>query len=212
MTDVGKFLDEEAMGYNISIVGRNVHVTEAMKNYAWGKLSKIERFHKHIIDCHVNLDIQKLEHSVVIIYMFNGIKIKVSASSTDMYASIDKAVDKLQAKLRRWKSRMQDYNSKKGVDAVDIEVNVIRRPAHYDEVDDINAQIEREQKEAVETALHPHLIGSETRPLKILTTDEAIMKLELAGEEVVVFRDEVDQKLKVLYRREDGDYGLIKPE
>ncbi|HSW86290.1 MAG TPA: ribosome-associated translation inhibitor RaiA [Rhabdochlamydiaceae bacterium] len=212
MVDVEKFAEEEAMGYNITIIGRNLQVTEAMKNYAWEKLDKIERFHNHIMDAHVTMDIQKLEHSIVIILKIDHVEIKVSASSTDMYPSIDKAIDKLQTKLRRWKSRIQDYH-KKGIRVIDMEVNVLRRPPHYDEVADYNAEIEREEKEAKSAALQlPHVIGTETRPLKMLTIDEAVMKLELSGDQFLIFRDEVDQKLKVLYRRTDGDYGLIKPE
>lgn len=212
MVDVNKFKEEDALGYNIFIVGRDVRVTEAMKNYAWEKLSKIERFDTHIMELRANLDIQKMEHSCAIVLKFGHFKIKVGASSTDMYVSIDKAIDRLQAQIRRWKSKMQDFQ-KKGIAAIDMEVNVLRRPPQYDEVVDINSQLEYEQKKAAETALHlPQIIGSETRPLKLLTADEAVMKLELSGDSFLIFRDETDQKLKVLYRREDGDYGLIKPE
>jgi putative sigma-54 modulation protein len=212
MVDKDKFAEEESLGYNVTINGRNIQVTEAMKNYALDKLNKIERFHSHIMDAHITMDIQKLEHSFVIILKFDHFKVKVSCSSTDMYASIDRAIDKLQAQLRRWKSKIQDHH-KKGIAAIDMEVNVLRRPPHYDDVADFNAEIEREQQEATLAVLHvPHIIGSETRPLKVLTTDEAVMKLELSGDQFLIFRDEADQKLKVLYRRSDGDYGVIRPE
>jgi putative sigma-54 modulation protein len=212
MVDKEKFAEEEALGYNINIVGKNVLVTEAMKNYAWDKLTKIERFHNRIMDAHVNMDIKRVEHSVDIILTIDHLKVKVSASSTDMYASIDKAIDKLQNTLRRWKSRIQDHH-KKGVAIIDMEVNVLRRPQNYDELSEFNADIEIENKKEEEAALHiPQIIGNETRPLKMLRTDEAVMKLELSGDQFLIFRDEADQKIKVIYRRNDGDYGLIKPE
>lgn len=211
MVDIKKFEEDEALGYNITINGRNVLVTEAMKNYAWDKLNKIERFQNRIMDAHLTMDIQKLEHSVSIVLIIDHLKIKVSANSTDMYASIDKAIDKLQALLRRWKSKIQYHHNKSPRD-INMEVNVLKRPP-YDELADINAEIELSQKEAAEAAFHvPQIIGSETRSLKILTLDEAAMKLELSGDQFIIFRDEVDQKLKVLYRRNDGDYGLIKIE
>lgn len=204
-----KFMEED-QDYRITIVGRNVYVTEAMKNYAMEKISKIDRFHNHVFDVHVTMDIQRIEHSVVIILKFNHFKIKVSASSTDMYVSIDKAVDKLQAQLRRWKGRIQDHH-KKGVAAVDMQVNVLRRP--YNDIDEINAAIEdvNLQKE-IEEYRPPKIVGADTRPLKQLTADEAVMKMELSGDHFMLFRGEEDQKLKVIYRRADGNYGIILPE
>jgi len=210
MVDINKFIEEEKLGYNISIVGRNLQVTEAMRNYAWEKLTKVERFHNHILDVHVNLDIQKLEHSCVIIIVSDHFKIKVQAVSTDMYASIDKAIDKLQAKIRRWKERIQEHHKKK-LSMIDMQVNVIRRP--FAELDEINAEIEIANRKEEEKNRFPHqIIGSETRPLKTLTADEAVMKMELSDDHFLIFRDEVDCKLKVIYRRSDGNYGVILPE
>jgi putative sigma-54 modulation protein len=185
-------------------------VTEGMKNYAIDKLSKIEKFHNHIMEIHVTMDIQKLEHSVVIILRFDHFKLKVASSSTDMYASIDKAVDKLQAQIRRWKSKIQDHN-KKGVSVIDMQVNVLRRP--YNDLEEINAQIEAENnKTDIAEYTNPKIIGTDTRPLKTLTMEEAVMKMELSGDHFLLFRSEEDRKLKVIYRRSDGNYGIILPE
>lgn len=210
MVDRAKFIEEDALGYRIDILGRNVYVTEAMKNYAFEKLSKIDRFHNHVLDMHVTLDIQKVEHTVTIVLHFSHTKIKVSASSTDMYASIDKAVDKLQAQLRRWKGKIQDHH-KKAVSVVDLEVNVLGRP--YNPIDEINEAIESEnQRKEVEEYRPPKVIGTDRRPLKLLTTDEAIMKMELSGDAFLLFRGEEDRRLKVIYRRSDGNYGILVPE
>ena len=65
MSTNSKFSGEEE--YNIHISGRHIQVTEAMKQHAFAKLSKIERFHNRIMDVHVTMDIQKVEHSVTII-------------------------------------------------------------------------------------------------------------------------------------------------
>lgn len=210
MVDKAKFAEEEAQGYRINIVGRNVFVTEGMKNYAMDKIGKIDRFHNHVFDVHVTMDIQKLEHSVVIILNVSHLKIKVSAISTDMYVSIDKAVEKLQAQLRRWKGKIQDHH-KKGISAIDMTVNVLRRP--YNDLEEINAAIENVnlQKE-IDEYYPPKVIGNEKKALKMLTTDEAVMKMELSGDNFMLYRGEEDQKLKVIYRRSDGNYGMILPE
>lgn len=207
MTDKAKFIEEET-GYRFNIVGRGVFVTEAMKSYAIEKLSKIDRFHNHVIDLHVTLDIQKMEHKCDVLIMLDHLQVKVTASSSDMYASIDRAVEKLQAKIRRWKSRIQDHHQK-GLSTVDLKVNVLQRP--FDPLEEINAEIELAQKKTLaEEYQPPKVIGTETKVLKILTTEEAIMKMELSDDRFMIFRGEEDHQLKVIYRRNDGNYGIIQ--
>jgi putative sigma-54 modulation protein len=209
MVDKAKFLEDE-QGYRITIVGRHVFVTEAMKNYALEKLSKIDRFHNHVLDLHVTMDIQKLEHSVMIVLKFNHFKIKVGSASTDMYVSIDKAVDKLQSQLRRWKGKIQDHH-KKTPSIVDLQVSILQKP--YTDLDEINDEIESANRQAeLEEYRPPKIIGNETRSMKMLTAAEAVMKMELSGDGFMLFRGEEDNKLKVIYRREDGNYGIILPE
>ncbi|HCJ83492.1 MAG TPA: ribosome-associated translation inhibitor RaiA, partial [Parachlamydiales bacterium] len=210
MVDKRKFIEEETQGYNITVVGRNVSVTDPMKKYAWEKISKVERFGTHMMDVLLTLDIQKIEHMCQIVMKWNHFKVKVQASSSDMYASIDRAVDRLQAKLRRWKKRIQMHHHK-GVPAIDLQVNVLQRP--YDEVEEFNKEMEEEEeerkKEMAEALLPPKIIGHETRALKELTIQEAIMKMELSEDPFLIFHDETDRHLKVIYRREDGNFGVI---
>jgi putative sigma-54 modulation protein len=211
MVDKAKFTEQEqALGLRINILGRNVFVTDSMKDHALEKLSKIERFHNHIMDIHVTMDVQKMEQSVIIMLHLDHFRVKVSASSTDMYASIDKAVEKLQAKIRRWKSRIQDHHQK-ARKVVDMQISVLKRP--FTDVDYINEAIEIENAaQEMEEYQAPTIIGTDSRPMKVLTTEEAIMKMELSDDGFMLFRCEEDHKLKVIYRRKDGHYGLILPE
>jgi len=210
MVDKNKFAEEEALGYRIEIVGRNIQVTEPMRKYAWDKLSKIERFHNHIFYVHATLEMQKLEHACIIVVKFDHFKIKVQAVSSDMYASIDRAVDKLQALTRKYKSRIQDHHRKK-LSVIDMQVNVVQRP--YDELSDINSEIDAvTQKLNADRMQVPKIIGNEVQKLKTLNLDEAMMKMDLSGDHFLIFRSEEDLKLKVLYLRSDGNYGLIQPE
>ena len=210
MVDKKKLQDEEALGYRVDIVGRNIQITEPIRAYVWDKLSKIERFHNHIMYLHMTLEIQKLEHVCTVVFKIDHTQVKCQANSTDMYASIDRAIDKLHNLLSRYKSRIQDHHKKK-LSIVDMQVNVLQRP--YNEIEEINAAIEAENTKKNASALSiPKIIGTETKPLKMLTVDEAVMKMDLSGDHFLIFRSEEDQKLKVLYRRTDGHYGLIQPE
>lgn len=207
MVDKEKFSEEESLGYNIHIIGRNFQLTKPMKQHIEDKLTKLERFHNHIMDVHVNLGIQKIEHSCTITCHFNHFKVKVEACSTDMYASIDKAIQKLQHIFRKWKGKIQDYH-KKPLRSVDMSVNVYNHPPR-DEIEEINEAIEEENfKKWI-----PHkIISTDSQILKHLTTEEAIMKMELSQDSFMLFRDESDQKMKLIYRRKDEHYGVIQTE
>ncbi|NGX42712.1 MAG: putative sigma-54 modulation protein [Chlamydiae bacterium] len=203
-----EFTDE---GYKIIVTGRDVTITDAMKAYAIEKVSKIERFSTRIIDVQVTMDIQKLQHRVDIVLSVDHIKIKSRASSTDMYASIDKAVEKIERQLRRYKKRIQDHAAK-ALNIVDLKVNVLKLPDE-EELIDINMDIEDENQRSIMEKYKLHeIVKQKTIPLKTLTCDEAILRMELTRDAFLIFRSEEDQKLKVIYRRKDDNFGVIEVE
>lgn len=208
-TKAAEFVDA---GYDITVSGRTVTVTEPMKNYAIDKISKIERFTSRILDVNVTMDIQRYEHRVDIIMKLDHVKIKSHGVSENMYASIDKAVDRLEAQIRRYRDRIRDHHAK-GLPAVDMNVNVYRSPREQ-ELLDINGDIEEETDRLLADSFRPReIIRQDKMPLKILTFDEAIMKMELSGDPFMLFRNEKDMKLKAIYRDENsGDYCIIEPE
>jgi putative sigma-54 modulation protein len=209
MVDKKKFAEEEALGYDVNIMGKNFQVTEPMRQHIWNKLQKIERFHNHIFHVHITLEIRRLDHVCTILCHFNHLQMKVEADSTDMYASIDRAMQKLQTLFRKWKSRIQDYH-KKPLQVVDMTVNLFRRPLE-DATDEINREIEAVN---LEKWAPGKIVATEKRPLKTLTTDEAIMKMELSGDPFMLYRDESEStpKLKLIYRHSDENYGIIQVE
>ncbi|MCH9634428.1 MAG: Ribosome hibernation promotion factor [Chlamydiae bacterium] len=203
------FSKEEAQSYNISITGRHVLVTDAMKTYAHEKLSKIEQFSKEIIDIHMTMDIQRQEHRVDILVSVGHFVIKTHASTQDMYASIDKSVDKLLARLKRYKSKMQEHHEKK-LSTVELEVSVVR--SAFSNEDEINDAIEDENYKHLEEDFNHQIVKTEVLPMKMLTANEAVMKMDLSGDTFLVYRSEEEQKIKVIYRRKSGDYGVITPD
>lgn len=197
--------------YNIHVTGRHIHVTDAMKQSAIEKVSKLEKFIDKIIDIHITMDIQKLEHKVVIVMKFNHFKIKVQASSEDMYNSMDKAVVKLQNRIRKYKDKIHQHNAK-ATHVIDMNVNVYSSSSK-DQLDELNDSIEEENQRILQDTFQPHsIVTKENRPLKTLTFEEAMMKMDLSQDSFLVFKSEEDQKLKVIYRRQDDNYGVIEPE
>ena len=198
-------------GYSISVVGRNVQVTDSMKDYAMEKIAKIERFSERIIEVHISMDVQKLEHRVDISVKIGNVLIKSRGLTDDMYASIDKAVDRIDAQLRRYKARIQNHHAKP-LEVIDMAVNVFR-PLTDQELAEVNDDIEEENSHELVRRYTPHpIISQEKVPLKILNEEEAIMKLELSGDTFLIFKNDSDRKIRVIYRRKDGNYGLMYPE
>lgn len=207
MNRKAKALEFLEAGWDIQITGRHINVTDSMKDYAMDKISKIERFMNRIIEVNVIMDIQKLDHRVEIILKTGNVKIVSSACTTDMYVSIDQAVDKLEAQILRYKSKIQDHHAK-GHAVLEMNVNVISPKEIEEDLELDEATLDRQTTERFK----PHrVVKQETRPLKILTYDEAVMKMELSGDAFMLFKSEADQKLKVIYRRNDDNYGIIEP-
>lgn len=202
--------ESEVQGYNISIVSKHLVVTDAIRNYVFEKLNKIEQFSPHLVDVIVTLDKQKLENSCSILVNFLHFHIKVTARTDNLYEAIDLGVSKVVRLIRRYKTKLQSTRAK-DVSTIDIHVNVIQ--PLKDQVAEINDEIaaENAKNEQLEDPYKQHkVIAKETIALKTLTQDEAIMKIELSGESFLIFRGEEDQKLKVIYRREDENYGIVQ--
>ena len=200
---------DETFANHIEIVGHNVLVTPAMKQHALEKLSKIGRFQDHILDIHMTMDIENLDHKVSLIVKFDHFKIKSEGHSHDMYSSIDLAIVRLEKQLKRWREQIQDHTRKKR-SMVDVEVSILERA--YSDVEVYNDAIDEANAKSTSQFSVGKVTGKKTMKIKDLTVEEAIMKIELAGDDFLVYRSEEDRKLKVLYRRKDGNYGLIQTE
>lgn len=201
-----RFADKE---YPIHVIGRHVDITEPMKNYAIEKLTKIDRFGERVLEATVIMDTQKLMHTVDFLININNTMIKVTGRSENMYASVDLAIARLEAKLRRYMKRLHEHHAKKLAD-IDVNINVIER---ITPLEDINDQIEEENLKQIEEELRPHkIVSREKQKIKFLNQEEAIMQMELSEAPFQIYRGEEDQKLKVIYRRDDGNYGVIEAE
>ncbi|MFA6914769.1 MAG: ribosome-associated translation inhibitor RaiA [Parachlamydiales bacterium] len=205
---IAEFINE---GYTISVTGRHVLVTDAMKDYIIDKLSKMERYSSRILEVVVTMDIQKLDHRVDITAKVNHLSIRSSAISDDMYVSIDQAVDKLEKQFLKYKDKLQDHQHR-ALSYVDMNVNVLQ-PLRDGDIFEINEEIENENKRHMEEKYKPHrIVAQESRPLKTLSYDEAVVKMELSGDSFLLFRCVEDNQIKVIYRRSDNNYGIQEPE
>ena len=196
--------------YRVVVDGKNVTITNPIRDYVMEKLAKTEKLSTGIIDVVVRLEVHKLEHECAIMMRSSHMAIKIHAITGDLYSAIDKAFDKLRTKFLRWKTRIQSHHAK-GVSAIDMEVQVLEHLAHLDEERDQDI-VEENNATLQKGVERPKIVKKKTRPLKTLTLDEAWMKMDLTSDAFMVYRSEDDRTIKVIYRRRDGGYGVISTQ
>ncbi|MEA2108843.1 MAG: ribosome-associated translation inhibitor RaiA [Pseudomonadota bacterium] len=178
---------------NINVVFRHMETTEALKQYAIDKVSKIKKYIDAPIEIHVTLSVEKFRHIAEVSFNINGFVVKGQEETEDMYAAIDMVMDKIERQVRKYKDRLKN---KRGAGSAEermqVEMNVL----------------------AVEHNLAdttPQVIRSTNFPIKPMDVDEAIMQMNLIDNEFLVFRSDSSNEVNVIYRRKDGNYGLIQP-
>ena len=175
----------------IIITGKNMEITPAIKLYAQEKLTKMRRYLESISDAHVILSLQKYLHIAEITLHVNGITIRAEERSGDMYSSLDLVMDKLERQLRRYKEKIVAHGLRKGNRTATNKLT----PSLIEETGDEPGKILRTKR----------------FPIKPQYPDEAIMQMELLGHNFYVFRNADTEEINVIYKRKDGNYGLIEP-
>lgn len=209
MSRKSKAAEFENATYNVTITGRHMNISEAMKDYALEKVSKLERYGHRIIDVAVTMDIQRIEHKVDIVVKVDNVKLKSQASTNNMYVSIDMAVDKVETQLKKYKDRMVNHHERNG-SAFSMNVNVLRSVTDQ-EISEVNDDIEEETRRRLLDKYRPHqIVKEEKKVIKTLSDGEAIVKMEQSGEPFMIYCCEKDYGLKIMYRRKDGNFGVIE--
>lgn len=180
----------------ISVTGRHVSITDAIKSYAESKVENIHLDYPRIIDVQVILDVEKHRHfAELILHCSNHIVIEASHECDDMYAAIDGATAKVARQMRKFKTKLLRNHRPRGNDIRHLEEQVIHLDAAF------------EQHEESE----PQVIKTERYPVKPMFLDEAVLQLEMSNRQFVVFLNPKTERVNILYRRKDTGFGLMEP-
>jgi putative sigma-54 modulation protein len=183
----------------VSITGRHVELTEALKAYVSDKLQHLKHSYGRVIDVHVVLSVEKFRQRCEVSMQVNGINIHGSHETEDMYASIDGVVDKLNRQLKRYRAKLlaQKTSGQREMRNSKVSHKVL----------DIAPEIEElSENHKPETLRHEQL---DAKPMSI---DEAVMQLELAGRDMLFFTNDETALVNAVYRRPDGALSWIEPE
>lgn len=169
----------------ISISGKNLDVSSYIRDVAEKKLSKLDRYFPQDTEAQVTLSVEKNRHIVEVTIPHGGRIIRGEEVSSDMYASLDNVIDKLEKQIVRNRTRLGKE---------------LRHDAFIDLPVD-----EYEEEEG------PRIVRVKQFSVKPMSEEEAMLQLELLGHAFYVFQNAETNRINVLYKRKDGNYGLIEP-
>ena len=170
------------------ISGKNIDVTEGLKNSVYDKIGRLEKYFTPETEVHVTFNVEKERQKIEVTIPMKGNIIRAEQVSTDMYVSIDLVVEIIERQLKKYKSKIID--KKQSAEYF--------KPEYLDseDVDDEEIKIIRSKRFAV----------------KPMDPEEACIQMELLGHNFFVFRNSETDDVNVVYKRKDNTYGLIEPE
>lgn len=185
---------------NLTIAGRHMEMTDALKAYIENHIKKIKVHFDKVIDINVVLDVEKHRHIAEVNLHANGVRIHSKETSSDMYASVDAVMAKLDKQVRKYKDRINRHQQRP--DRVDLSYShaIIGFPPGNGD----------EDTETADENAH-HIVLREKLPMKPMTVEEAVMQLELVEDPFLVFSNADTSQINVLYARDNNTYGLIEP-
>lgn len=171
----------------ISVRGKNVDVTDALRDYVLRKLKKLDRYFDGAGEGQVTLSVERDQHRVEVTITVNGLLLRGEELSSDMYASVDLVVDKLERQVDRYRTKISRR---------------VRTAS-------MAAPLTVTEEEADDA---PKVVRNKRFPMKPMNVEEAIMQMNLLGHDFYVFSNSDTELVNVVYRRRDGNFGLIEPQ
>ncbi|MCP3775034.1 ribosome-associated translation inhibitor RaiA [Paenibacillus sp. MZ04-78.2] len=181
------------MKFNIR--GENIEVTEALKDHVEKKLGRLERYFEAppTSEVNVTLSVVKGMQTVEVTIPLTGLMLRAEEKHADMYAAADLVVDKLERQIRKAKTKA---NRK-------IRLNGGIKDLFRMELPDTSYSLEDEEDY--------ELVRTKRFTLKPMDVEEAILQMNMVGHNFFVFSNSDTAQVNVVYKRNDGKYGLIEP-
>jgi putative sigma-54 modulation protein len=175
----------------LQVKGKNVEVTDSIRQYAEEKLGKLERQLADPTRVELELAVERnpsiaANHVAEATIWTKGPVLRAREASADHKASIDQLVDKLERQVKRYREKRRRHRGSPPPEAI--------------------------PETAVPVENEPRIVKSKRFPVKPMSPDEAVLQLELVGHDFFVFQNAETMEVNVVYRRRDGRYGLIEPE
>ena len=172
----------------VTVIAKNMELTDALKEIVQKKISKLEKYFEANVEARATLRVQKNRHTIEVTIPFNGVILRGEEATSDMYKSLDLVEDKLERQIRKQKTKLSRKNS---------------GSLRFAEINNIDVKSEEEEGK---------LVRVKKFGVKPMDSEEAILQMDLLGHNFFVYQDADSNKVNVIYKRKDGDYGLLEPE
>jgi putative sigma-54 modulation protein len=174
------------MEYPLTITGRHVEITAPIRDYVTEKIGRACKLLDKISSVHVTVTVEKYRHIVEVAIQSHGATLHAKEETHDMYSSIDQVLDKIEIQAKRLKERVKGHKHPAGAEGA--------------------AAAEEEA-----APLRPRVFVADTFAPKPLSVDEAVEDLQGRREMFLVFHNSRNGQVNVLYKRGDGNFGLVQP-
>ena len=174
----------------INIHGDKIKITDAMKDYLKEKLAKLEKYleNSENVRANVMVKVKNREQTVEITIPLKSFILRSEETKEDYYAAVDKTIDKLERQIRKNKTKLMSKHNKN------------------------NQEFNFSEIEAEEEKNTSKIVKRKTIEVKPMNEEEAILQMELLGHEFYMYKDEETGLPAVVYKRNDGNYGIIESE
>ena len=179
----------------VDYIARKVTLSDQSRQLAEKKLAKITKYFNDILDIRLEVGLERHLHVVDLSIRGKDFDVQSKTQNKDMMAAIQDAVDKLEIQARRAKARLKDHKKRAGSEAK-IEQGW---------------QVDVLERESIASGA-PRIVEQSSIPIKPMSIEEAVLQLDGSGESFLVFRNASNDRINVIYRREDNNLGLITPE
>ena len=183
---------------NFNIRGENIEVTQAIRDYVQKRVGKLQKYFDNNVDsiAHVNLKVHpdktaKVEVTIPLPYLV----LRAEETSPDMYASVDLVTDKLERQIRKYTTKVNRKSREKGYKAIDFAAT-----------DETVAAADNDQDDKLD------VVRTKRVALKPMDNEEAILQMDMLGHDFFIYEDAETDAINIVYRRNDGRYGLIETD
>ncbi|KGQ21985.1 ribosome hibernation-promoting factor, HPF/YfiA family [Thermus filiformis] len=176
------------------LIGRNLEITEALRNYVEKKMSRLDRYFDGEMEAKVVLSlagsphVEKKAKAEAQVNLPGGM-VRVEEEDKDLYEAIDRMVDRLETQIKRYKERR--FIGRRHTTLGPQEGEALPRKPEEEE--------------------GPQIVRVKRFEMKPMTPEDAVFQMEALGHDFFVFRNAETDEINVVYRRKDGNYGLIAP-
>jgi putative sigma-54 modulation protein len=197
-----------------AVTFRHMEPTEALKAYAKERMERVRKYLPDPIACHVVLSTERHNHRIDVTFqLHNGLSVAGHETTENMYSSIDLCIAKIERQVRKYKGKLEGMKARPHhVVAMPWSHSIVSEAFHGidEEVNGNGAPAPAQQSHDAGPTPEFKVVKTEKFHAQPMSVAEAIVQLNLNHEVFLVFRRDDDSGIAVVYKREDGSYGLIE--